>query len=194
MKNYLNVFRTGSLTTTAVLVCTVLATGAKADCGLSGGRYSPGAHLTAAWPETRSGSAELSSRSATDRDAPGNASIVGLWKTTFISGGQVVDQGFDQWNSDGTEILNDTPPPATGNVCLGVWVKSGENSVKLKHPSWTFDANGNLTGTAIIREQVSVDPKGNTYKGTFTVDVFDLAGNPVFHLAGTLKGERITVD
>jgi hypothetical protein len=44
------------------------------------------------------------------------ASIVGLWDIRFLAGDQVVDEGFDVWHSDGTETLNDTPPPVTGNV------------------------------------------------------------------------------
>jgi hypothetical protein len=125
---------------------------------------------------------------------PQDPSIVGLWKITFVSGGQVVDQGFDQWNIGGTEILNDTPPPATGNVCLGVWVQTGRFTYKLKHPSWTFDNGGNLNGTVIIREQRILDPRGNTFKGSFTLDVYDLSGNLLEHAAGTITGQRITVD
>ncbi|HLK22692.1 MAG TPA: hypothetical protein VKT81_27290 [Bryobacteraceae bacterium] len=121
-------------------------------------------------------------------------SIVGLWKVTYVSDGQTVDVGFDQWNPGGGEILNDTPPPASGNVCLGVWVQVGQLSYKLKHPSWTFDNAGNLTGTAIIREQPVIDTHGNTFKGPFTFDVYDLNGNLLEHAAGIVTGERITVD
>jgi hypothetical protein len=134
--------------------------------------------------------AEERSIAALTQDAP----IVGLWRVTFVSDGQVVDEGFDAWHGDGTETLNDTPPPSTGNVCLGVWVQNGARAFKLKHPSWTFDANGNLNGTAIIREQVTVDTSGASFKGTFTVDVFDVAGNPMLHLDGQITGERITPD
>lgn len=124
----------------------------------------------------------------------GSNSIVGLWMSTFLSQGQIVDQGFDMWTSDGLEVLNDTPPPATGNVCLGTWVRVAPNTYLLKHPSWTFDDAGNLNGTAIIRETITVDPSGQTYKGTFTVDVLSLSGNPLQHIAGTISGTRITVD
>jgi hypothetical protein len=129
---------------------------------------------------------------AADSPAPGD--ITGLWKITFTSGGQVVDQGFDVWHSDGTEILNDTPPPATGNICLGVWSAVGPRAYKLYHPSWTFDNNGNLDGTAIIQEQVTLDSKAATFKGTFTVDVYDLSGAHLDRLEGTVAAQRITGD
>jgi hypothetical protein len=121
-------------------------------------------------------------------------SIVGLWNVTFVSGGQTVDQGFDQWNLGGTEILNDTPPPATGNVCLGVWAQIGQLSYKLNHPSWTFDSAGNLNGTVVIREQVVLDPRGNNFAGAFTYYVYDLNGNLLDRVNGKITGTRITAD
>jgi hypothetical protein len=179
------------LAAAVVGLCTVLAVAGKADCGLSTAPLSVAPNL-ATLPEAPRVLEQAAGVEATERQE--EASIVGLWRSTFTSGGQVVDQGFDQWNSDGTEILNDTPPPSTGNVCLGVYVRSGPQTFKLKHPSWTFDGAGNLNGTAIIREQVTVAPGGNTYRGTFTVDVYNLAGNHILHLEGTLAAQRITVD
>ena len=130
-----------------------------------------------------------------DRDDPArDPSIVGLWRVTFTVGGQIVDEGFDVWHSDGTEVLNDTVAPSTGNVCLGVWQQTGRRTYKLKHPSWTYDANGVLTGTAIIRENVTIDRSGRTFSGTQTLDVYDLNNNLLFHGEGEITGKRITVD
>jgi hypothetical protein len=123
-----------------------------------------------------------------------DATIVGLWKVTFTSGGQVTDLGFDLWHADGTEVLNDDPPPSTGNVCVGVWASAGHLSYKLKHVSWIYDNSGNLTGTATIRENIMLAASGNSYKGSATVDIYDLEGNNVYHDKGELSAERITVD
>jgi hypothetical protein len=125
---------------------------------------------------------------------PGVATIVGLWKVVFNSGGTVVDQAFDAWHADGTETLVDTPPPSSGNVCIGVWAETGILTYKLNHPSWTFDEKGNLTGTATIKETISLDANGNTFIGAFSVDVADLNGKVLQHLTGTVSGQRITVD
>lgn len=123
-----------------------------------------------------------------------NASIVGLWKTTFTSGGQVVDQAFEIFHSDGTEMMVDTAPPASDNVCVGVWALATSLGVKLNHPSWTFDDKGTLNGTAAIKMNLTLDPHGASFTGAFTVDVFDLAGNNLMHLSGTVAGKRITAD
>lgn len=123
-----------------------------------------------------------------------SASIVGLWNVTFSSGGSVVDQAFDAWQSDGTEILNDYTNPIEGNVCLGVWTQTGTQTFKLKHPSWTFDSSGNLTGTAYISESVTVDAGGNGYDGLYVINFFDTSGNPVGSYTGTLKAHRVMPD
>src|SRR5581483_7099782 len=125
---------------------------------------------------------------------PANATIVGLWQVAFISDGQIADQGFDVWHADGTELLNDTPPPASGNICVGVWQETALLTFKLNHPSWTFDPNGNLNGTAVIRETITLDKGGNKYSGIYTVTVYDLNSNIIFSQTGTVTGERITVD
>jgi hypothetical protein len=131
--------------------------------------------------------------SAATMPAPGSAPIVGLWFIQFSSGGYIVDQAFDVWHSDGTEILNDYTNPIEDNVCLGVWAQSGQ-TYKLKHPSWTFDGSGNLTGTAIIGETVTVDAEAMTFTGSYTTDLFDLSGNPVGQYFGTVNATRVMPD
>jgi len=102
-----------------------------------------------------------------------------------------VDQAFDAWQSGGSEILNDYTNPIEGNVCLGVWTQTGPQTYKLKHPSWTFDSSGNLTGTAYIAESVTVDAGGNGYIGIYVINFFDTSGNPVGSFNGTLKAHRV---
>jgi len=124
----------------------------------------------------------------------GPVSIVGLWNVTFSSGGQVVDVAFDAWHSDGTEILNDYTNPIEGNVCLGVWQQTGIRTYKLKHPSWSFDSNGNLQGTVIIGEKITVSPDGNSYSGSYTYSIYDTSGNFLEQFTGQIKATRIKPD
>lgn len=124
----------------------------------------------------------------------GEPSIVGLWKVTFSSGGAVVDQAFETFNSDGTEIMVDTAPPASGNVCTGVWARIDGLNFKLNHPSWTFDDKGNVNGTAVIKVNILLDQNRNSFTGTFTVDVLNTAGAPLAQFTGTVAAQRVTVD
>ena len=127
-----------------------------------------------------------------------DASIVGFWHVLFVSGGQVFDEGYDQWHSDWTEILNDTAPPqpanGTGTICLGVYKKTGPRTYKSKHPFWSFDATGTLVGTGVILENLIVDPSGNDYTGSFEWITYDLNGHVTSDTKGELKAKRITVD
>lgn len=182
-------------------VCTVFAAVGSATCGASMDPRT-GVPRTQALLGDLSAMGQFQSNAAQEAGvkAPSisgptqEAAIVGLWRVRFLSDGDVVDEGFDIWHSDGTEVLNDNPNPATGNVCVGVWVQTGARTFKLKHLSWSYDMNGNLNGIVIIREQVAVDTNGASFKGTFRFDAFDLRGNAVFQQNGDLTGERITTD
>jgi hypothetical protein len=168
---------------TVVAICITCGGTAKAQCGSPAASRQAGVlplatPLEVQAPDTTAG-------------IPRENSIVGLWDVKFISGGQLYDEGFDQYHSDGLEIMNDITPPAAGNICLGVW-SAVHSEVKLKHPFWIFDANGNLIGRGVITEQITV--AHNSYTGTFTFQFRDLAGNPMSSMpdvSGTLQASRI---
>jgi hypothetical protein len=155
---------------------------------------SPGAKPKVATPLSASVAtmalAQSASVTASKRQSNG---FVGLWDTKVISGGQVVDEGFDAFHSDGTEILVDESNPITDNVCLGIWEQAGPSTIKLKHPSWYFDTNGNLLGVVIIYETLKLDPDGDSYHGTSVEDVYDTQGNKIGHYEAQIQANRITV-
>jgi len=124
----------------------------------------------------------------------GPQTIVGLWQVTFSVEGQVVDQSFDAWNLGGTEILTDDTNPIEDNVCIGTWVQTGRRTYKLKHPSYYFDDSGNLLGTAILRDAVTLSRDGQSYSGTELVDIYDTAGNFLGEISSDLAATRISVD
>ncbi len=130
-----------------------------------------------------------------DSGEESNAPITGLWNVTDTNGGQVVDRYFDSWHADGNELFIDATPPALDNVCQGIWKQVGRRTYKLKHVSWTFDQNGNNTGTAIFHDVVHISRDGQSFTGTEDVYLFDLNNNPVASFLGDeLKATRITVD
>jgi hypothetical protein len=200
MKGKTTMKRNWSVTTFAfsLVLCWAFSSSVSAQCLFS---FKHGGAAFAASPMTaRKAKTTVSPRRDDGTSQPHEngevKSITGLWDVQFISDGQVVDEGFDQYHFDGTEILNDTPPPSVGNVCLGVWAKTGAQTLKLKHPSWIYDpTNTFVIGTATIFEAITLDDSGDSFAGTFTVQIRDLSGNPLGpDLAGDLKGERIAVD
>lgn len=139
------------------------------------------------------------SRTADNEGSDGQ--IVGFWKfkflsqgTTGIPDGAVIDNGFTQWHSDGTEITNSFRPPSTGNFCLGVYQQTGSSTYSLNHFALGWDPLGNFIGPVQIREKVTLSHNSNQFTGTFTIDQFNPAGNILAHVQGKVTGTRITVN
>jgi len=135
------------------------------------------------------------------------ASPVGMWNVQFVAKGDaghnppipdgaLVDFGYVQWHSDGTEIMNSgTHAPASQNFCLGVWGRTGPFAYEVNHFALSYDpASGALAAKVNIREQITLDPKGNSYSGTFAIDVYDpVSEDQVDHVVGDILATRVTL-
>jgi hypothetical protein len=129
--------------------------------------------------------------------------IVGFWKVTLVSKGSpgipdgtVIDAGFAQWHSDGTEILNSgSRPPASSSFCLGIWKKTGRFHYTLNHfgLSWDTSTDSPLS-PAQIRQEVELDHGGDSYVGKFWIDQYNVSGHPLVHIEGTVTATRVTVN
>ena len=85
--------------------------------------------------------------------------------------------------------------PRSGNVCLGVWKRAQEHGAyKLAHRVWNYDSSGNFQGTIHLSETLTLDSHGNTHSGSFALDFYDPSGVFLFEVAGSVEGERISVD
>ncbi len=190
------IFKKMTATAGLVMIGMILTTAANAECG-DPQRYKPGASLLPqAWHESELGPASLLPISnSTDP-------IVGFWQVTSTAKGNsagppdgtVIDKGFAQWHSDGTEILNSSRAPVTGSFCLGVWKNVSPGHYKLNHFPIGWDQNSNLVGIANLREEVTLSSDGNSFTGTFTLVQYDLSGNVLVHIVGVLSATRITVN
>jgi hypothetical protein len=170
-----------------------LATAASAGCV-----NLPGFKAGAVQPMSWRGTGEFGPGSLlliADRDDSVDG-IVGLWLVKYLlPDGTVLDHGFQQWHSDGTEIHNDADaPPARGNFCLGIWNKTGRSHYTLNHFYLGWDPDDNtLQNRVQIREEVDLDRSGDKHSGTFTIDGYDPEGKLVFQAQGTVQATRMTV-
>jgi hypothetical protein len=129
-----------------------------------------------------------------------NDPIVGMWKVQFTSGGTTIDFGYSLWHSDGTEIMNSGGhTPTTQNFCLGVWAKTAHDSYQVNHIALSYVPSpdppyGTLAATVNIREYVTLDRTGNTFSGTFTIDIVPVSGTGPPQIAGSITGQRVTVN
>ncbi len=123
--------------------------------------------------ESRAAAARSAFEQGPDAAPPNKDNVTGLWLVTVNADGQVAFQAYEAFTGEGLEFLNDNGSPLAGNVCFGMWTVQGK-TVKVTHPSWSYDDSGNLIGTVIISSIITINPDGNTYKGTYTVEAFDL--------------------
>ena len=139
---------------------------------------------------------------ASDHDS--DVSMVGMWHVLFIAKGNEgaglppdgvpVDNALSTWHSDGTEATVSSRTPATGDVCLGVWQKSGGRHYKLNHFGISFDPAtdpNNPLGFANIRQDIVLSHDGKTFAGTFVIQQYDQTGNLLVEIKGLLSGTRV---
>ena len=53
---------------------------------------------------------------------------------------------------------------------------------------------GNPAGPTRFFEEITLSPDGKHYRGNFTLDAYDTAGNQVAHIVGTISATRIDLD
>lgn len=124
----------------------------------------------------------------------GDHTIVGLWSFTMTPTAGPGDSGFQQWHSDGTELMNSAGrSPASENFCMGVWRQVAPSRYHLNHVALSYDpALGTINARVIIKEDVTLSPNGGSYAGTFTLDVYDPSGTTqVGHQNGQVSAQRI---
>jgi|HubBroStandDraft_2_1064218.scaffolds.fasta_scaffold232282_2 hypothetical protein len=154
--------------------------------------------------ESRVVSASAHAETALQRGSS-DVPIAGMWKFQFISKGNtshnpsipdgaLIDYGFLQWHTDGTEIQNSAGVPG-GGFCLGVWGQTGYLTFERNHFPIAFNpTTGKLANYINIHEQDTLSPSGDSYTGTFTEDIYDPTGKQVDQVVGTVSAERVTVD
>jgi hypothetical protein len=172
--------------------CLVLLVGlsvsASASCGDSLSAMAAGA------ASVQSQSSLMGRDSESSKDNDEHASIVGLWHVQFIVGGQTIQEAFQIWNAGGTEVHNPNVDPRAGNVCLGAWKRTNRRTYKLAHRVFSYDINGTFLGTIHLSETLTLGNHGNTHSGSFTLDIYDPSGTFQGEVAGSVTGERISVE
>ena len=173
--------RTISITLTVAALMLAAIT-ANASCGSRSGT-GPSAAATLA----------VLANSTAPPDRHGN-SIVGLWHVTYtMSDGTFYYESYDTWHSDGTEWEGANLSPLVGNVCEGVWKQTG-TAIHLNHVGWGFDNSGNTIGPFRQIEDVAVGGNGNSYRGTFDFKLYDMNGNLIQEITGTMAATRIVAN
>lgn len=164
-----------------IIVCLMLgATAASASCG----------SRAATGPSAAASLATLANLTAAEGEH--DNSIVGLWHVTYtMADGTFYYESYDTWHSDGTEWESANLSPLIGNICEGVWKQTG-SAIRLNHVVWGFDNSGNPIGPGTMIEDIVVGGNGNSYHGTFDFKQYDMIGNLIQEVRGTMAARRIT--
>jgi len=65
----------------------------------------------------------------------------------------------------------------------------------MNHFGVSYDSAGlNLVGPARLQQWLTIDLKGNSTTGRFTIDQWDEAGNLLAHVQGKVIGTRVTIE
>jgi len=129
--------------------------------------------------------------------------IAGMWLTSLYAGpfkgpdSVRGDLAIQQFSSDGNELMNSSGfDPKTGVHCYGVWKDLGNNTFKIRHLGWGFDANGKHLDTTRLNFNITVSEDRNTYSGTYTADLIDMNGQvvPGSFAEGDVRAVRFEVD
>ena len=137
--------------------------------------------------------------------SPGEAGIVGMWRFQLVApNGAVVDDGYAQWHSDGTEIQNSAlHAPITSNFCLGVWSQVRPGTYQLNHFPLAWDPTGQSPANAIQLTETVKLADHDHMTGTFKLKVYvwtnpdslDVAPSmPVATVTGTITATRVTIN
>jgi hypothetical protein len=116
-----------------------------------------------------------------------------MWRFQLLSNGVLVDDGYAQWHSDGTEIQNSgVHAPITSNFCLGVWQEVQSNTYKLNHFPIAWSSDGQTPQVEIqLTETVHLtDP--NHLTGTFSLTVYPWNGSDGLNVSGPALGPPTT--
>lgn len=132
--------------------------------------------------------------------------LVGSWEVVISYEGQgaITVANLVTFGADGTLLaasagqLPDIPGVfGTGLVLTeghGAWAATGERSADGTYRSLTLDQTGSISSTNVARMSVAVDPSGNSYSGTFSLELISPNGNPMGSGMGTVRAERISVE
>lgn len=137
------------------------------------------------------------------------APIVGLWEfkytskgnkeTLNIPDGALIDGGITMWYAEGNEnTVSGVRDPGSGDVCLGVWKRTGDWTYELNHIGLSWDAVKHVyVGPAFIKQYVTLSEDKKHYTGTFTINQLNPDGKtpalPAL-IKGTISATRVGLD
>jgi len=142
---------------------------------------------------------------ATPVPSTGSALLTGSWvvAVSFDGSTPLILPNLINFSADGTMSVA-APPllpelPGAGNTQdafsggIGAWTQSGNGNAEARFAFLVTSADGTLASINTVRQSITLDPSGDVYNGTFSLDIADASGAVTSTATGTLQGNRIVV-
>ena len=125
--------------------------------------------------------------------AAAQASPVGVWIVSSTRAGQIPNGVLLTIHPDGTllRIGTNHPTEAPG---VGVWEQVAEDTYDFSYVSLQFDASGAFAGRRRSSIRMTMDPSGDTVKGSGVVVFSDANDMPAEPIPADIIGTRMTVE
>src|SRR5262245_52545720 len=136
---------------------------------------------------------------ATTQSMASGRTLEGAWNVTVVFD----QQGLPPCAPAGAAFTAITPGRGTviAESCYasegagyGSWARTANNEFSSTFIGNSFGPDGTVVATYKVRAAVELDPSGDTFSGPFTTDFFDLVGNLLGTVTGTVSAGRIVVE
>jgi hypothetical protein len=136
---------------------------------------------------------------ATAQSMASGRTLEGAWNVTVV----FEQQGLPPCAPAGTVFTTITPGRGTviAESCFasegagyGSWVHTANDRFAATFIGNSFGPDGTVAATYKVRAWVALNPSADTFSGPFTTEFFDLAGNLLGTVTGTVSAARIVVD
>ena len=122
--------------------------------------------------------------------------LMGAWNVNIDFGGVIPACSAPTLNTrDGGIVAN--PCAANESPGYGQWVRTGNGEFALTFVGLEYDLaapGGTANGTYKVRASVSLSNDSQEFSGPFQTDIFDLNGNLVLTVKGTVTAKRVVVE
>jgi hypothetical protein len=123
--------------------------------------------------------------------------ITGTWLLTIIPDepGAPSFPGLYTFTSDGIALFSSVGPPipGLGNPGQGIWVQTGTNTFVVTWKQFTFDDIFTTNGSLVFKSNITLTG-ADTYTSRDTGKVFDLAGNVIVSISGSVQARRMKIE
>jgi hypothetical protein len=127
------------------------------------------------------------------QSGPARQTLKGAWNVTIDFQGVIPTCSAPSlMTRDGGVIANACA--ANESPGYGQWVRTGNNEFAVTFVGLEYGPGGGANGSYKVRAKVSIGNDSQEFIGPFQTDMFDLDGNLIFTVTGTVTGRRVVVE